>query len=216
LHFLAKNAPQLQTLRVSHRRHYREEGLWVQSYANTLDRGLLMRAATLRHLHLYFYASGDWEFNRYIGPDQRLTCLPQLCHLETLQIQLLTLFGTRSAISSSDIGNMFPNSLAELTLDDEWDDGECDDGEWDNDVIEDRIRLTEAYEETIMEMLMRLCEAALAERLPHLRRVHYVSDYWPQRRQKYFPAEKPFDEIQAMFSKRGIEFYAGEKLPMHA
>jgi hypothetical protein len=117
---------------------------------------------------------------------------------------------------------MFPNSLAELTLDDEWDDewdhdewgyDEWDDGEWDNDVIEDRLRSMEAYGE---EMLVQLCEAASAERLPHLRRVHYVSDYWPQRRQKYFPAEKPFDEIQAMFSKRGIEFYAGEKLPMHA
>jgi hypothetical protein len=131
LYCLANNAPQLQTLRVSHRRHSQEQDFDGQPYANDLDRGLLMHAATLRHLHLDFYDSG--EYNDYVGPDQRLTCLPRLCHLETLQIQLQTLFGTRSAISSSDIGNMLPTSLVELTLDDQWDQ--------DVDEAENRIRL---------------------------------------------------------------------------
>lgn len=66
----------------------------------------------------------------------------------------------------------------------------------------------------IVKMLMLLCETS-AERLPQLQRLHYVSDYWSQRWEQYHPPEKPFDEIQAMFFKNGIEFYAGEKMIMH-
>jgi hypothetical protein len=65
------------------------------------------------------------------------------------------------------------------------------------------------YREIIVKMLVWLCEVS-AERLSHLRRVHYVSDYWSRRWQGYYySAEKPFAEIQViMFSQRGIEFYA--------
>ncbi|KAI9854839.1 MAG: hypothetical protein M1813_000855 [Trichoglossum hirsutum] len=227
LYTLCKNAPQLQTLRVSPRRHSQGNDFWGQVYTDNLNQGLLMRAATLRHLHLDFYDL--WEYHGYVRPYQMLTCLPRLCHLETLQVQLQTLFGRRSAITSNDIGNMFPNSLVELTLDDIWD----------QDVIEskDPFRtftgligpedfrggwrlapgVTEAefwhtYGKGIKKMMVRLCEVS-AERLPHLRRFHYVSDYWSRR---YNPQENPFDDLQEMFSERSIEFYAGKKTHIHA
>jgi hypothetical protein len=228
LYSLCQSAPQLETLRVSQRRHSQNPDFWGQLHPKNLNNGLLMRAATLRHLHLDFYDS--WEHKYYNGPDRKLICLPELCRLETLQIQLQTLFGRRSAIPRHHIGNTFPRSLVELTLDDEWD----------QDVIEteERIQLysglmdpeefqggwvigpgTEAgfwytYRRDILKMLMLLCEIS-AERLPHLRRVHYVSNHWSRRWERYQPLEKPFNEVQAMFSEKGIEFYAGEKMLMH-
>jgi hypothetical protein len=219
LYSLCQNAPRLQSLRVNQRRH--SQDFWDWPYTNSLDRGLLIRASTLRHLYLRFYDSQAY---------QRLTCLPQICHLETLQIQLQTLFGNRSAISSVDIGSILPRSLLELTLDDHWKE----------DVIEteNRIKMYSGliepeefesgwnylpgqtaagfwycYGRYIVKILERLCEVS-SERLPHLRRVHYVSDHWSTRQQGYGQS-KPFDKIQGMFSERGIEFYAGETMPMH-
>lgn len=224
LYYLCRHAHQLQVLRVSHRRH--SQKLFVSgSTTKKFDNGLLMRASTLRHLHLDF--NDSVECISHTGPDSRLASLPQLHHLETLHIQLQTLFGRISAISRLDIGNMFPSSLAELTLDDQWR----------QDVVEteERIKMysglvdpedfeggwimgygmTEAgfwhsYRKGILKMLMRLCDVS-AERLPHLRRVHYVSDFWSRRG---WERQYSFDEVQARFCERGIEFYAGEKLEM--
>jgi hypothetical protein len=103
---------------VSQRRHSQKEDFWGQLHPKNLNNGLLMRAATLRHLRLDFYDA--WEYKYYNGPDQKLICLPELYRLETLQIQLQTLFGRKSAIPRYNIGNIFPSSLVELTLDDEW------------------------------------------------------------------------------------------------
>lgn len=117
LYYLCRHTQQLQVLRVSHRRHSQE--LFVSdSPTKNLDSGLLMRASTIRHLHLDFYDSV--ECNSHTGPDSRLASLPQFHHLKTLHIQLQTLFGRISAISRLDTGDMFPSSLAELTLDDQW------------------------------------------------------------------------------------------------
>ena len=78
-----------------------------------------MRASTLQHLHLDFYDLMEYKF--FTGPDGRLASLPQLHRLETLHIQLRTLFGRISAISRLDIGGMFSSSLVDLTLHDQWD-----------------------------------------------------------------------------------------------
>jgi hypothetical protein len=229
LYSLCRHAPQLQALRVSHRRHSQEPFILGNPTANNLDSGLLMRASTLRHLHLDFYDSVEYKF--FTGPDGRLASLPQLHRLETLRIQLQTLFGSISAIPRRDIGGMFPRSLVELTLHDQWR----------QDVVEteERIKMysglmdpeqfrggwimgrgmTEArfwysYRKGILRMLMRLCDVS-AERLPHLRRVHYVSDFWSRRSwERYDSSENPLNEVQARFSERDIEFYAGEKLEM--
>ncbi|KAF1997477.1 hypothetical protein P154DRAFT_524804 [Amniculicola lignicola CBS 123094] len=224
LYYLCRHAHQLQALRVIHRRHS-QDSFVSGSTTKTLDSGLLMRASTLRHLHLDFYDSV--ECKSHIGPDGRLASLPQFHHLETLHIQLQTLFGRISAISRLDVGDMFPSSLAELTLDDQWL----------QDVVEteERIKMysgqidpedfqggwimgygmTEAgfwnsYRKGILKMLIRLCDV-LAERLPDLRRVHYVSDFWSRRG---WERNNSFDEVQESFCERGIEFYAGEKAEM--
>ncbi|KAF7510607.1 hypothetical protein GJ744_006219 [Endocarpon pusillum] len=213
LYYICRHAPQLQALRVSHRRHSQDSVMWVHAAANNLDSGLLMRAATLRHLHLDFYDSGEY----------RLTSLPHLLRLETLHIQLQTLFGKMSALNKYDIGDMFPSSLVELTLHDQWQ----------QDVIETEERtkmysglmdpeefqggwimshgMTEAgfwyrYQNVVLRMLVRLCDVS-ADRLPQLRRVQYVSDFWSRRK---WGQQNLFDEVQAGFSKRNIEFYAGE------
>ena len=189
LYSICQSAPQLEILRVSHRRHSQEESPRGQ-YHKTLNSGLLMRAATLRHLHLDFNDSREYKY--YNGPDQRLTCLPELHRLETLQIQLQTLFSRRSAISQQDIRTMFPSSLVELTLDDEWDQDVVE--------IEERIQIyskimdpeqfvegweittgTKAtfwnrYQRSIVNILMSLWGTS-GERLPQLQRVHYVSNH---------------------------------------
>ena len=51
LYSLCQHAPQLQVLRVSHRRHSQESFIWGHPTAKNLDSGLLMRASTLQHLH---------------------------------------------------------------------------------------------------------------------------------------------------------------------
>lgn len=221
LYSLCRHAPQLQVLKVRHRRHSQERFPWGPD-ANNLDSGLLMRASTLRHLHLDFYDSV--ECKSHTGPDGRLASLPQFHHLETLHIQLQTLFGKISAISRHDIEDMLPSSLVELTLHDQW----CQDvveteeriqmysGRMDPEEFQGgwimRYGVTEAgfwygYRKAILRMLMRLCDVS-AERLPHLRRAHFVSDFWSRRGW----GQNSFDEVQARFFERGIQFYAGEKL----
>ena len=228
LYSLCQSAPQLETLRVSHRRHSQKPGFWGQFHPKNLNNGLLMRAATLRHLHLDFYDSMENKYS--IGLDQKLTCLPELCHLETLQIQLQTLFGRRSAIPRHHIENIFPRSLVELTLDDEWDQdvieteertqlysGNMDPEEFQGGWVINPDReagFWSTYRKDILELLMLLCEDS-TERLPHLRRLHYVSNNWSRRWEQYKPPEKPFEKLQAIFSEKGIEFYAGQKMLTH-
>jgi len=82
LYSICQSAPQLEKLRVSQRRHSQIRGFWGQVDPKNRNNGLLMRAATLRHLHLDFYDS--CEYKCYNGPDQKLTCLPQFYRLEKL------------------------------------------------------------------------------------------------------------------------------------
>jgi hypothetical protein len=223
LYSLCRHAPQLEVLRVTHRRHSQEEFSWGNPNAETFDSGLLMRASTLRHLHLDFYDST--EYISFTGKDGRLASLPQLRHLETLHIQLQTLFGAISAIYRRDIGSMFPSSLIELTLHDQWPQdviereecimmysGNLDpmefQGGWIMSPGVTKVEFWYSYRKAILRMLMRLCNVS-AERLPRLRRLSYVSDYWSCRG---WERENPFGVVQARFSEKGIEFHAGEEL----
>jgi hypothetical protein len=112
---------------------------------------------------------------------QRLACLPQLCRLETVQIQPQITFGIRSALFSCDIGNMFPHSLVKPILDDNWDQVAIETEDrirMDNGVIDPEYfqgswrlgsRIKEAgfwytYRRKVMKLFMRLYEVS-AERV---------------------------------------------------
>ncbi|KAK5656692.1 hypothetical protein OQA88_4238 [Cercophora sp. LCS_1] len=88
---------------------------------DNLDLVLATRADSLRELHLIF--DYTWEYNCFIGPGRRLTCLPDLVRLRKLTIQLQLLFGNPKRIYQKPepcLARMLPPNLVELTIRDDW------------------------------------------------------------------------------------------------
>ncbi|KAK0618978.1 hypothetical protein B0T14DRAFT_198475 [Immersiella caudata] len=84
-----------------------------------LNKALALRADSLRELHLIF--DYTFEYQYYVGPGKRLTCLPSLHRLQRLTIQLQLLFGHPNKLDHEpDLGALLPPSLVELTIRDDW------------------------------------------------------------------------------------------------
>jgi hypothetical protein len=65
-----------------------------------------------------------------------------------------------------------------------------------------------SYRTGILRMLMGLYDVS-AERLPHLQRVHYASDFLSR---GGWGLQNHCEEVQARFSRRNIDFSASERL----
>lgn len=84
-----------------------------------LCKAIALRADSLRELHLIFDYTFEYEY--FVGPGQRLSCLPSLWRLEKLTIQLQLLFGNPHRLySEPDLVEYLPPNLVELTIRDDW------------------------------------------------------------------------------------------------
>jgi len=84
-----------------------------------LNKSLALRADSLQELHLIF--DYTFEYQYYVGPGRRLSCLPSLQRLKKLTIQMQLLFGHPNRLDSEpDLAELLPSGLVELTIRDDW------------------------------------------------------------------------------------------------
>lgn len=216
LHIILNNAPSLQTLYMTPRRDNHDfipppEVFEVEAHPQAFDAALLKRRAKLRHLDVAWF-----DLRAYLdllGPEGRLSSLPQLTRLEKLCIQLATLYGTDSANLSIPLVDLLPHSLVELTLEEWW---------WeDSDILAtmeiwtraDQARLYGSKGEYRAKALGVLSRFAMEcpERMPKLRKVTFLTKIpWAWKMDGYVSMEAHFEETRDLFRSRGIEFLADE------
>ncbi|KAK4445728.1 hypothetical protein QBC34DRAFT_497300 [Podospora aff. communis PSN243] len=112
--YVRQRPTQLFDKGILHLKELEEEG-----HELNLDKALALRADTLCELHLIF--DYTFEYQYYVGPGKRITCLPSFDRLRKLTIQLQLLFGHPDQLDSEPkLAELLPSSLVELTIRDEW------------------------------------------------------------------------------------------------
>lgn len=211
LYQVLKNAPDLQTLYMTPRREddfdHGPGGDDTHAHPESLDTALLEHSTKLRHLDVGWFDCRGFE--TLIGPEGRLSCLPELAHLEKLCIQLCVLYGNNPANLLNPLVGLLPPSLVELTLEEWWED--------DIDTYEDMVdwsvidmithyQLKQDYRAKAIRILEHFAMSCTSH-LPKLRKVTFLIKIpftWSVEGQVSMASH--FSGVKYLLDGHGIEF----------
>lgn len=220
LHHLLLNAPNLETLYMALRPGALDREIDLdptiqetdnnndpESLDNALSSGLAPR---LRNLDVSWDNLTDLE--SLVGPDGRLTALPSMTSLQTLCIQMATLYGSPAAVASSaPLIDLLPPNLVELALEDYWwANAEQLETlpEWDTRQKVTHYQSQAGYRASAVRMLGEFAAAVGTEgRLEKLKKVVLLCRIpWTWVLEGAVASEFHFEEVKAILGGKGVEF----------
>jgi hypothetical protein len=214
LYHVLTNAPNLRRLYMDPRRDDEwpldPEAAEVDVHAEALDVALLRRRNQLRDLDIaWFDLSGQTSL---LGPEGRLTCLPQMARLKKLFIQLVVLYGTNPATLLTPMADLLPPGLAELTLEEWWWESVetyDDSGDWTEEGVVDYYESKTEYRAQALAILGVFARDVEAK-MPMLRKVTFLTKIQWTWRTRDGEIWTHFGELEGMFRAAGVAFLVDE------
>ncbi|KAK0707916.1 hypothetical protein B0H67DRAFT_603057 [Lasiosphaeris hirsuta] len=198
----------LQTLLVHFERTTTDEDRDKLPEGKTLNDSLICLSGTLRNLELVALSEGHYLTRGRERPrkpeNHRLTCIPQLGHLENLTLDYRGVFGTLGILEEDDgerLCQLLPHSLRDFTLVCEW--GTTKD--WKQSYL--------ANLDMILYGVEHLCTNT--QLLPRLASISLAIHSWPAKSRFHRRFKREVERVRLICARVGIQFRTFDLLPCY-